>query len=69
MSLGQKGKLRPRYIGPYEILEMIGSLAHRLAIFPALIQVHNVFHDSLLRRYISDLVHVLDTPTLKKNKK
>ena len=59
IRFGQKGKLNPRYIGPYEILERIGPLAYRLALPPELSQIHNVFHVSMLRRYRSDPTHVL----------
>ena len=51
---GQSGKLAPRFIGPFEILERIGAVAYRLALPPQLPDVHNVFHVSMLRRYNSD---------------
>ena len=56
---GKKGKLSPRYIGPYEILERIGPVAYRLALPPELLGIHDVFHVSMLRRYRSDPSHVL----------
>ena len=59
MRFGRKGKLSPRYIGPYEILEKIGAVAYRLALPPHLDKVHNVFHVSLLRKYIPDPSHVI----------
>ena len=59
MRFGNKGKLSPRYIGPYDIIERIGPLAYRLALPPELARIHNVFHVSMLRRYISDLTHML----------
>lgn len=59
LRFGKQGKLSPRYIGPYEILERIGPLAYRLALPPELSQVHNVFHVSMLRRYRSDPSHIL----------
>ena len=46
---GVRGKLSPRYIGPYEILERVGDLAYRLALPPALAGIHDVFHISQLR--------------------
>src|SRR2546428_5412696 len=63
IPFGQKGKLRPRYIGPYEITERIGSLAYRLALPAELAQIHNVFHVSMLWRYRSDPTHVFSEPT------
>lgn len=45
---GVKGKLKPHYIGPYEILEKIRPIAYILALLPSLGSVHNVFHVSQL---------------------
>lgn len=56
---GVKGKLKPRYIGPYEILERIGPVAYRLALPPSFGNTHNVFHVSQLRKYIHDPKHVI----------
>ena len=55
----QKGKLSPRFIGPYEVLERIGPVAYRLALPPKLAKLHDVFHVSMLRRYRSDESHIL----------
>ena len=59
MRFGRQGKLAPRFIGPFEILEIVGKVAYRLALPPSMDRVHNVFHISLLRKYISDPSHVL----------
>ncbi|GAV74937.1 Chromo domain-containing protein [Cephalotus follicularis] len=59
MQFGKKGKLNPRYIGPYEILERIGEVAYRLALPPSVSHVHNAFHVSLLRKYMANPSHVL----------
>ncbi|KAL5558761.1 hypothetical protein UlMin_034972 [Ulmus minor] len=61
VRFGKKGKLSPRYIGPFEILEMIGKVAYKLALPSELSTVHNVFHVSMLRKYISDPSHVLES--------
>ncbi|XP_073270442.1 uncharacterized protein [Primulina huaijiensis] len=60
VRFGMKGKLAPRYVGPYEILQRIGTLAYRLALPPSLSGIHDVFHVSMLRKYEPDLSHVLD---------
>lgn len=59
MRFGKRGKLSPRFIGPFEILERVGTLAYRVALPPRLSSVHNVFHVSMLRKYISNPTHVL----------
>ena len=60
MRFGKSGKLSPRFIGPFEILERIGEAAYRLALPPQLSGGHDVFHVSMLRRYEPDPSHVLD---------
>nr|CAD1818592.1 unnamed protein product [Ananas comosus var. bracteatus] len=57
---GLRGKLSPRYVGPYEVLERIGPVAYRLALPPKLAGVHNVFHVSNLRKYFRNSSHVLE---------
>ncbi|CAN4103764.1 unnamed protein product [Withania somnifera] len=59
MRFGRRGKLSPRYIGPYEILERVGDVAYRLALPPILSSLHPVFYVSMLRRYMSDESHVI----------
>ena len=59
LRFGQKGKLSPRFIGSYEVLERIGPVAYRLALPPELAKLHDVFHVSMLRRYRSDESHIL----------
>ncbi|KAA3460696.1 DNA/RNA polymerase superfamily protein [Gossypium australe] len=56
LCFGRKGKLSPRFIGPYEIIERIGSVAYRLEVPSKLEKIHNVFH------YRSDPSHII-SPT------
>ena len=63
MRFGIKGKLSPRFIGPYEVIEKVGLVAYRLALPPNLEKIHN-FHVSMLRRYRSDPSHVVFSETI-----
>ena len=60
VRFSKQGKLLPRFIGPFEILERIGSVAYLLALPPSMSGVHEVFHVSMLRKYTPDLAHVVD---------
>ena len=64
MRFGKNGKLNPRFIGPYEVIEKVGPVAYRLALPPDLEKIHNVFHVSMLRRYRSDPSHVVSMETI-----
>ena len=55
----KKGKLSPRYMGPYEIVERIGEVVYILRLPPELDRIHDVFHVSMLRKYIAYPSHVL----------
>jgi hypothetical protein len=59
LKLGSCTKLETRFCGPFEILDRIVLVAYILAL-PASMIVHNVFHVSLLKRYILDVIHVID---------
>ena len=59
MRFGKKGKLSPRYVGPYEVLERVGELAYRLALPPELSQMHDVFHICMLRKHVPKTSHVV----------
>ena len=59
LRFGKKGKFSPRFIGPYEILERVGSVAYQLALPPELTKLHDFFHVSMLNRYRSGESHIL----------
>ena len=56
----KRGKLLPRYIGPFKILERVGTVEYRLALPPGLSGVHEVFHVSMLQNYTPDPTRVVD---------
>ena len=64
MRFGKKGKLAPRYIGPFEIRSRVGKMVYILVLSPELSRIHPVFHVSMLRKYISDPSHVLQPQTV-----
>ena len=60
IRFGKRGKLAQRYIGPFEILKRVGTVAYRLALPPSLSSIHEVFHVSMLRKYTPDPTHVVN---------
>ncbi|GJX95650.1 putative reverse transcriptase domain-containing protein [Tanacetum coccineum] len=54
MHFRKKGKLAPRYVGPFEILERIGPVAYRLRLPKELSEVHDTFHVSNLKKCLAD---------------
>jgi hypothetical protein len=59
LKLGSCAKLAVGFCGPFEILERIGLVAYMIALLASM-SVHNVFHVSLLKKYIPDANHVID---------
>lgn len=60
LRFGMRDKLSPRYVGPFLILEKIGNAVYKLALSLALCSVDNVFRISLLRKYVTNLEHMLN---------
>ncbi|RVW13369.1 Transposon Ty3-G Gag-Pol polyprotein [Vitis vinifera] len=60
MRFGRKWKLDPRFVGPFEVLERVDTLAYKVALPPSLSKIHNVFHVSIMRKYIYDPSHVVE---------
>ncbi|GJR68127.1 hypothetical protein Tco_0014192, partial [Tanacetum coccineum] len=59
IHLRKKGKLAPRYVGPFEILERIGPVAYRLRLLEELSGVHDMFHVSNLKKCLANaILHV-----------
>ena len=58
LKLGICAKMEPRYCEPFEVLDMIGSVAYMIE-FPANMRYHNVFHAYLLKKYVHDPNHII----------
>jgi len=59
LRFGMKGKLTPRFIGPFKILQRVGPIAYKVDLPPQLAKVHDVFHVSLLRKVDVDPTRIL----------
>ncbi|GKC77242.1 putative reverse transcriptase domain-containing protein [Tanacetum coccineum] len=54
VRFGKRGKLNPRYVGPFKVLKKVGAIAYKLELPQELSRVHNTFHVSNLKKYYSD---------------
>ncbi|GKB66659.1 putative reverse transcriptase domain-containing protein [Tanacetum coccineum] len=54
IRFGKRGKLNPRYVRPFKVLEKVGSVAYKLELPQELGRVHNSFHVSNLKKCYSD---------------
>jgi hypothetical protein len=61
---GIKGKLAPRYIGPFEILNICGPVAYRIHLPSQLAAIHDVFHISQLKKYVKVPTEIIETCAL-----
>ena len=55
----KRGKLQPRFIGPFKILNQVKNVAYWLALPPAMVAIHPVFYVSMLHKYLHDPTHVI----------
>ena len=57
-----------KFIGPYQILRRIGSVAYEIVLPPHLANIHNIFHVSQLRKYVPDPNHILESDSIQVKK-
>jgi hypothetical protein len=60
-QFGIKGKLAPRYIGPFEIIEVCGLVAYCLQLPPQLATIHDIFHVFQLRKCVKIPTEIIDS--------
>lgn len=65
----KSGKLSPRFIGPFKILERVRRVGYCLALPLNLSRIHDVFHISMLRKYVHDESHIIDYSDIKLREK
>jgi len=66
LKLEKITKLAPRYCGPFRVLARMGPIAYQLAL-PSNLKVNNVFHVSLLKKYVHDITHVVNWNVIQVN--
>ena len=59
MRVGKKRKLSRCYVSPFEIVKRIGKVAYELQLPKEMSVIHNVFHVSMIKKYIGDPDHVI----------
>lgn len=57
--MGRKKKLSSRFIAPFEFIERIDSVTYRIALLLFLCHIHDIFHVLILKKYISDPLHII----------
>ena len=60
INFGKVDKLSPRFVGPFKVVQKKGHVSYRLVFPDSLRHMHDVFHVSILKHYISDPSHVIN---------
>jgi hypothetical protein len=61
----KEGEAQPQFVGPFKITRRVGRLAYRIALPPDLVGTHDVFHVSMLRKYIANPDVIVEYESLK----
>ncbi|XP_070031659.1 uncharacterized protein [Nicotiana tomentosiformis] len=67
MRFGKKEKLIPRYVGPYRVIQRIGRVAYKLKLPPEMSLVHPVFHVSMLKKVVRDMLLIVPVEAIEVN--
>ena len=59
MRFGGKEKLSLKYVGSFDIMEWVGEVAYRVVLPPQYAKLHDIFHISMLKKYIQDETYVI----------
>ncbi len=68
IPFGKRGKLAPRYSGPYEVLQRVRNVSYKLALLSEIERIHLVFHVSMLKKFASDPNKVISEPDMEISK-
>ena len=60
IKFGKNAKLALRYVGPFEVSEVVNPVAYKIALPPALAKMYDIFHLSYLKKYITHHDHMID---------
>ena len=69
IRFGKRGKLNPRYVRPFKILERVGPVAYKLELPEELSRVHNTFHVPNLKKCLSDETLIIPFKELRLDEK
>ena len=64
IRFGKKGETQPQYVGPYKISECVESVAYEMKLPIEFDLVHPVFHVSILKKFIGDLMFIMPLKTI-----
>jgi hypothetical protein len=60
IRFGKRGKLNPKYVGPFQVKKQVSSVAYKIELPPHMAGIHDVFHVSQLRKCVHDPMHIIN---------